>query len=157
MTNKILILFLIIFSGFVNAGEGQDAIYSISAERPGEEVYQSVYKALEESRFYVIFEANIGKNLARNAERWGEEYNKNKFDYVKSMVTCNPYYTNQVMNLAPEMMALCPISLTVMSKEGRTTVLFRRLTPLAKGSAAEDLLWEIENTIIAAIENVIVR
>ena len=155
MIKKIIILILMLFSSFIHAGEDQSAIFSVSAERPGEEVYQSVYKSLEESRFYVIFEANIGKNLARNAERWGDEYNRNKFEFVKSMVVCNPYYTNQVMNLEPEMMALCPLTVTVMHKEGSSTVLFRKLTPTGKGSRAEDVLWEVENTIITAIENAV--
>jgi len=144
-----------LFSSFINAEEVQNAIYSISVEKPSEEVYQSVYKSLEESRFYVIFEANIGKNLARNAERWGDEYNKNKFEFVKSMVVCNPYFTNQVMNLDPSMMSLCPLNITVMSKAGKSTVLFEKLAAVAKGSPAEDILWEIENTIITAIENAV--
>lgn len=155
MIKKIIILFLMLSSSLINAGEDQSAIYSISAEKPGKEVYQSVYKSLEESRFYVIFEANIGKNLARNAERWGDEYNKNKFEFVKSMVVCNPYFTNQVMNLDPKMMSLCPLNITVMSKAGTSTVLFEKLTPVAKDSPAEDILWEIENTIITAIENAV--
>ena len=155
MIKKTIILFLMLSSSFINAGEEQNAIYSISAEKSGEEVYQSVYKSLEESRFYVIFEANIGKNLARNAERWGDEYNKNQFEFVKSMVVCNPYFTNQVMNLDPNMMSLCPLNITVLSKEGKSTVLFEKLTPVAKGSPAEDVLWEVENTIITAIENAV--
>lgn len=155
MINKMIILLLMLSSSCINAGEVQSAIYSISVERSGEEVYQSVYKSLEESRFYVIFEANIGKNLARNAERWGDEYNKNKFEMVKSMVVCNPYYTNQVMNLDPNMMSLCPLNITVLFKAGKSTVLFKKLTALAKDSPAEDILWEIENTIITAIENVV--
>ncbi len=154
MLNKIFIL-LLLFSFTVVAAEEKNAIFSISADRPGEEIYQSVYKSLEESRLYVIFEANIGKNLARNAERWGDDYNKNKFELVKSMVVCNPYYANQVMNLDPSMMALCPITIAVMHKQGTSTVLFERLTPVAKGSAAEDVLWEVENTIITAIENAV--
>ena len=59
------------------------------------------------------------------------------------------------MNLDPEMMALCPITITVLSKKGNSTVSFEKLTPIAKGSAAEDVLWEVENTIITAIENAI--
>jgi uncharacterized protein (DUF302 family) len=155
MINKRLFLCLLAFSMLVHAGDEHNAIFSISVERPGEEVYQSVYKSLEESRFYVIFEANIGKNLARNAKRWGDEYNKNKFEMVKSMVVCNPYYTNQVMNLDPNMMSLCPLNITVLFKEGKSTVLFERLTPVAKGSPAEDILWEVENTVIIAIENAV--
>ena len=69
------------------------------------------------------------------------------------MVVCNPYFTNQVMNRDPNMMSLCPLNITVMSKAGNSTVLFKKLTAVAKGSPAEDVLWEIENTIITAIEN----
>ncbi len=153
MLYRILLLLIIFSSLFVHAGEESNNIFSISVERPGEEVYQSVYKSLEEARFYVIFETNIGKNLARNAKRWGDEYNKNHFELVKSMVVCNPYYANQVMNLDPKMMALCPMTITVMYKKGKSTVLFEKLTPVAEGSAAEDVLWEVENTVITAIEN----
>ena len=155
MFNKILLTFFLMFSLFAHAGEETDYIFSVSVDKPGKEVYDAVYKSLEESRIYVIFEANIGKNLARNAKRWGDEYNKNNFEMVKSMVVCNPFFANQVMNLDPEMMALCPITITVLSKKGNSTVSFEKLTPIAKGSAAEDVLWEVENTIITAIENAI--
>jgi uncharacterized protein (DUF302 family) len=153
---KQTLFLLILFTGcLVNASEELETIFSINVEKPGEEVYQSVYKSLEESRFYVIFEANIGKNLARNAKRWGDEYNKNNFEMVKAMVVCNPYYANQVMNLDPKLMALCPMTITVMHKAGKSTVLFNRLMPAAEGSAAEDILWEVENTIVAAIEHAV--
>lgn len=155
MLKKLLLLLLFIFCAFAHADEAQDSIFSITVEGASDEVYQSVYKSLEDARFYVIFEANIGKNLARNAKRWGDEYNKNKFDFVKSMVVCNPYFTNQVMNLDPNMMSLCPLNITVLAKEGKNTILFEKLVPVAKGSPAEDVLWEVENTIITAIENAV--
>ena len=133
---------------------GADAIYQSNIQRPMDDVYQDLYKSLEASNFYVIFEANIGKNLARNAEKWGAEYNRNKFEGVRSMVICNPHFANQVLNLDPKMMALCPLTVTLLHKEGTTTVLFERLLPVAAGSPAEDILWEVENTIISAIESV---
>ena len=73
------------------------------------------------------------------------------------MIVCNPFYANQVLNLDPVMMALCPINITVMHKEGKSTVLFERLTPIAKGSAAEDGLWEVENTIVTALDNAVLQ
>ena len=152
MRAMISILFLILVCN-LHAG-GPDAIYETSVRKPMEEVYSSLYKSLEASRFYVIFEANIGKNLARNAEKWGDDYNRNKYEEVRSMIICNPYYANQVMNLDPRMMALCPMNVTVLHKEGNTTILFERLLPVAAGSPAEDILWEVENTIISAIETV---
>lgn len=147
----LIFCFIAIFNCYAG---GNDPIYSASIRKPMDEVYPALSRALEASGFYVIFEANIGKNLARNAEKWGEDYNRNKFEGVKSMVICSPYYANQVLNLDPKMMALCPLTVTTLYKEGVTTVLFERLTPTAAGSPAEDVLWEVENTIISAIESV---
>ncbi|HSR63949.1 MAG TPA: hypothetical protein VLN56_11145 [Gammaproteobacteria bacterium] len=39
-------------------------------------------------------------------EARGEEYNRNNFEDVHSMVICNPWYANQVLNLDPVMMTL---------------------------------------------------
>ncbi|MGH8246349.1 MAG: DUF302 domain-containing protein [Gammaproteobacteria bacterium] len=116
-------------------------------------VYSRVHPALEEARFFVIFEADIGHNLARNADRWGEDYNRNAYEGVRSLVICNPWYANQLLNLDPELMALCPMSVTLLYKGGVVTVLFERLGVVAPGSPAADVLWEVENTIITAIES----
>lgn len=152
---SILFHFLLFASICCQAAGLDDPVYEAHTTQPMDEFYQKLYGSLEDSGFYVIFEANIGKNLARNADRWGEDYNRNKFEAVRSMVICNPYYANQVMNLDPKMMALCPMTVTVLYKQGEATVLFERLTPPAAGSDAENILWEVENSIISAIESVL--
>jgi len=149
----VIFFYIVMFAH--HAAAQTDAIYEANIDEPVDEIYQELYKALEVARFYVIFEANIGKNLARNAEKWGEDYNRNKFEAVRSMVICNPEYANQVLNLDPKMMALCPLTVTLLYKAGTTTILFEKLTPAATGSPAEDILWEVENTIISTIESVI--
>jgi len=70
------------------------------------------------------------------------------------MVICNPWYANQVLNLDQTMMAMCPMTVTLLYNQGTTTVLFERFTPVAAGNPAEDILWKVENTVISAIENV---
>lgn len=152
---SIFFFVLLFFTLCCHASGASDAIYESHTMQPMDEFYQKLHASLEDSGFYVIFEANIGKNLARNADRWGEDYNRNRFEEVRSMIICNPHYANQVLNLDPRMMALCPITVTVLHKEGKSTVLFARLTPAAAGSRAEDILWEVENIIISAIENVL--
>jgi uncharacterized protein (DUF302 family) len=153
---RVCFVIIVIFIALTCLAGGQeDAIYVAKTQQSMDTVYPNLYKALEDSRFYVIFEANIGKNLARNAERWGEQYNRNKFEAVCSMVICNPEFANQVLNLDPEMMAMCPMTVTLLHKLGTTTILFERLTPVATGSAAEDIFWEVENTIISIIESVL--
>lgn len=117
-------------------------------------VYQEIYRSLEEARFFVIFEADIGRNLAKNAERWGEDYNRNGFEGVRSMIICSPWYANQLLNIDPRMMALCPMNITLLYRAGTVTALFERLTVVAEDSPAAGVLWEIENTVIGVIEDV---
>jgi hypothetical protein len=115
-------------------------------------VYNSVYKALEENRFFVIFEPNIGRNLAGFSERWGEDYNRNKLTGIRSMVFCNPWYVNQVSNFDPEMLALCPLHISLYEKDGSTHVVFVRLSHVGEGSAAKPVLAEVEAAVSAAVE-----
>ena len=150
---KLLVTLLVFAFPCTAGGDDPPLVLVFEVRKPFAEAYQEIHAALEEARFYVIFEANIGKNLARNAERWGEDYTRNGFEHIKSLVICNPWYANQALNLDPRFMGMCPLTVGVVHRQGLTTVYFRRLTNLA-GSRAEDLLWEVENTIISAIETV---
>jgi len=134
----------------------------VRAERPGvfhwqlnqnlETVYGHVYRSLEENRFFVIFEPNIGKNLAGFSGRWGEDYNRSKLTGIRSMVFCNPWYTNQVSNLDPEMLALCPLHISLYEKDNSTHIVFVRISYVGEGSAAKPLLTELEEAVSAAVE-----
>jgi uncharacterized protein (DUF302 family) len=116
-------------------------------------VYREVYRALEDHQFFVIFEANIGRNLRGYAARWGDNYNRNGLDEIRSMVFCNIGYTNQLSNQDPGMLSLCPLHLTIYQKGPTTTVLFNRPTYIGQGSAAMPLLKEIETGVSAAVES----
>jgi uncharacterized protein (DUF302 family) len=67
------------------------------------------------------------------------------------MVFCNPIYANTVSNLDPTMLAICPLSATLIQKGNTTTILFVRPSLIAKGSPAEEVLTKVENIIISAI------
>ncbi len=127
-------------------------IYKLTIAAPVDAVYDSLYAALENERFFVVFEANILKNISRFAERWGADFNKSKLTALRSMVFCNGWYANKVSGEDPEMTALCPLSATLIEKEGRTTILFVKPAFLAKGSPAEETLREVQNTVIGAFE-----
>ncbi len=127
-------------------------IYKLTIDAPVEAAYDSLYAALENERFFVVFEANILKNISRFAERWGADFNKSKLTALRSMVFCNGWYANKVSGEDPEMTALCPLSVTLIEKDGRTTLLFVKPALLAKGSTAEGTLREVQQTIIAVFE-----
>jgi hypothetical protein len=127
-------------------------VYQKTVDASMDVTYKRVYQQLEENRFYVVFEPNIGSNLSGFAERWGDDYNRSGLTGIRSMVFCNGWYANAVSNADPTMLALCPLHITLTEKEGRTTVLFARPTVIAAGSPAAEIAAEIENKVINALE-----
>jgi hypothetical protein len=129
-----------------------DAIFQRTYDAPMAQTYRHVYEQLEANRFFVVFEPNIGSNLAGFSERWGKDYNRSGLTGIRSMVFCNAWYANAVGNADPAMLALCPMHVTLTEKDNRTTVLFTRPSIIAAGSAAVSIATEIEQVIIRALE-----
>ncbi len=134
------------------AAQAEEAIKRWDVEAGIAKVYPAVYQALEDNRFFVIFEPNIGKNLSSYAQRWGDEYNQNELSAIRSMVFCNPWYANQVSNLDTDMLALCPLHMTLIEKDGKTQIVFVQPTFVADGSKAESILRELETDLYKAVE-----
>lgn len=150
MLKKIMLLMALLSS--IGAAGGQENVYQAAKDAPLDEVYGQLHQALEDHRFFVIHEINLGRNLAGFAERWGKDYNRNRLEGIRAMVICNGWYANQVSNADPSMLALCPLHLTLIHKAGTTTVLFARPTVIARGSPAEPVLREVEERVIQAIQ-----
>ncbi len=131
---------------------GPGPVYQRSAPVAFEAAYRQVYEALEARRFWVIFEARISDNIGRFAERWGEDYNRNDLTGIRSMLVCNPWYTNQIGNADPAMLALCPLRVVVIGEGETSRALFARPTVPAADSPAREVLAEVEGEIIAAID-----
>jgi len=145
-------IFLLAFIFLSVTAAASDAVWVHKVDKPVESVYKSIYSALEEARFYVVFEPNIGKNISQFRERWGDDFNRNDLTEIRSMVFCNGWYANQVSNADTEMLALCPLHITLTEKEGRSSILFVRPSFVAKGTGAEAISIEIENKVIKAIQ-----
>ena len=71
---SILLILCLSFS----SAQADSSVFAYSSDKPITEVYDKVYRSLEAARFYVVFEPNIGKNLSKFAERWGDQYNRSK-------------------------------------------------------------------------------
>lgn len=153
MRTILTLLTVLTLSSTIWAGNNP-ALYKKTIDKPLSAVYDSVYTALEDTHFYVVFEANIGKNMAGFADRWGTDYNTNKLTAIRSMVFCNVYYANRVSNADPDMLGLCPLSATLIEKDGKTTILFLRPTSIAKNSKALPILSEVERKITGALDRV---
>jgi len=127
-------------------------VYSQTVDKPVAAVYDKVYQSLEDARFFVVFEPNIGANLTRFSKNWGDDYNQNNLSEIRSMVFCNGWYANKVSNQDPNMLGFCPLHLTLIERNGKTTVLFNRPGVIAQHSPAEALLVKIESEVIEAIQ-----
>ena len=127
-------------------------VYDRTVQGEMNEVYKSVFTALENSSYYVIFEPNLGKNLSHFAKRWGDDYNKNKLDSIRSMVFCSAWYANKISNIDPSMLGLCPLRITLYSKNKQTHILFIRPGKVAASSKAYKVAKELEDDVIRAIE-----
>lgn len=147
---KLLLILLMWVAPFAQAAD--ETVFRHSISKPLSEVYDRVYKELEQQGFYVVFEANIGKNLSNFADKWGEDYNRSKLDGIRSLVFCNGGYANQVSNADPAMLAICPLHITLIEKAGVTTALFVRPSVIAASSPAHAVLLQVETKIINAIK-----
>lgn len=127
-------------------------IYKRSAQMDHETAYKKVYAALEEERFWVIQEINMSDNLASFKDKW-DDYNLNKIENIGIMIICNGWYANKVSNADPDMLALCPMRVTVIHKAGTSTVLFAQPSTFAADSKALPILKEIDETITGAIKS----
>lgn len=132
-------------------------VYEKIALAEMDQTYKQVFTALETNGYYVIFEPNIGKNLSLFATRWGDDYNKNKIDSIRSMVFCNGWYANKISNIDPKLLALCPLHVTLYSKDKKTHILFVLPGKVAMGSEAKKVAQELEDDVIRTIETAIVN
>lgn len=128
------------------------SVYELTVAKPMTQVYPALSKSFENSRFFVVKELNIGESLAAFSEKWGDNYNRNGLTAIRSMVFCNGWYANQVSNLDPSMLGLCPLHMTLYEKNGHSTALFNRPTAISGGSPANDMLAEIEQEVIEIIK-----
>jgi uncharacterized protein (DUF302 family) len=126
-------------------------VLRLDAKAPMADTYKAVSTALEDARFWVVFEADLGTSMAGFAERWGDDLNRNALDGIRSIVVCNAWYANKVSNADPDLLALCPLRVNLVEKEGVTRVLFARPTVIAAGSPGIAVVQEIEDTISAAL------
>lgn len=145
----LVLLWLFSSSVFANAN-----LFKASVEETVDTIYSKVYGALEDQKLFVVFEPNIGKNIAGFSKKWGNNYNRNQLESIRSLVFCNAWYANEVSNLDPDMLGLCPMKITLIQKNDKTTVLFIRPSQIAGESPATIILKELEDKVINALSSV---
>jgi len=150
---RIVLLFVCVWLTPVHAGG--DNVQAWTVDKTLTAVYKVVYQHLESNNFFVVFEPDIQDNLSHFAERWGEDYNRNKLEGIRAMVFCNGWYANQVSNADPDMLAMCPLHITLVQQLGQTRILFVRPSVVAAGSKAQRIARELEEDVFKAIDGAV--
>jgi len=130
-----------------------NSIYKTEVKQSIEKYYPELKKAIEANRMHVIYEMDLLKKFKESgyAKKFGKDFNKNKVEGVKTLLICNGYVGNQVSNLDPRMMVLCPIKITLIQKNGKTVVSFVKSASLARNKQVRDLLQTLDEVIINTI------
>lgn len=151
--NRLLRFSLLTVLLFINTTvwAGTSSVFTLTVDKPISCVYANMKASIENSQFYLFYEMNIGKNLSHFAKNWGTDYNRNNLTAIRSIIFCNGSYANQVSNKDPKMLALCPLHMTLIEKNGKTSVFFTRPTVISKGSPAHYLFVKLEKDVIKLI------
>lgn len=152
---KRLAVFMFLFGLTAGAAAQPPTVLSWDTGKDLETSYDIIYKSLEENKFFVVFEPDIQSNLAGFAKRWGDNYNRNQLEGIRAMVFCNGWYTNEVSNADPDMLALCPLHITLVQQGGSTRILFLRPSVIASGSKAQAVAAELEQDVSKALEQAV--
>ncbi len=147
---RFLASVILLFPMLVGAAESA-GILRLTSSLPLAEAYSKVYASLEDEKFWVVFEADMGSRMAKFADKWGDEYNRRGLGAVKGMVFCNIWWTNRVANADPDLLALCPLHLSLYERDGETVLVMPRLSMIAQGSEGRDRALELEQELTAIL------
>ncbi len=149
MFKKTILTFLLLCSTSLFANTG---IYKVSVHENFSTALHVLKKSLEKEGLYIISKADISGTLAQLKDKIGKSYNKRGYTKAQSIIFCNPFYANDVMNEDPTMMALCPLKIMLLEKDGITTALFVLPSTFSKHSPAEKTLKIVENKVLSALK-----
>ena len=151
MRNTTVFLLLALWLGVCQAEE-LPGVHHWTLAADLETAYKNVYMSLEDNNMFVIFEADMGRTLAGFSGQWGSNYNRNQLQGIRTMMFCNPWYVNEVSNLDPQLLAFCPMHITLYRQNDITHIVFLSPAHAGQRSAAAGLLEGLEAKVSAAVE-----
>ncbi|MCK9473928.1 DUF302 domain-containing protein [Sulfurimonas sp.] len=148
---KILLVCLLSLS--VWAAESN--VYKVSYNAPVDKVLENILAKFKAEMLVVAWQLDILEEFKAKGldKKFGENFNKAGLTAVRTLVACNGKFGNDIINADADMMAYCPIRITLTEKDGVTTVLYVRPTSAPKDSKAYKSLVQLEKKVTKAIED----
>ena len=146
--------FIIIISVLMTSLMASD-VYSLTLNEKTSNVYPKLIKAFKKNHLIIVSEIDI-LNKFRKAglpKKFGSEFNTKNLTAIKAVIACNGFYGNYIANADPEMLALCPVRVTLIEKNGKTTLLFVKPTSVSKNSKAYNIIRKLESKVIYTLNS----
>ncbi len=147
---KILLACLLTLS--VWAAESN--VYKVSYNAPVDKVLENILAKFKQEMLVVVWQLDILEEFKKKGldKKFGENFNTAGLSEVRTLVACNGKFGNDIINQDSDMMAYCPIRITLTEKDGVTTVLYVRPSSAPRDSKAYNTLVKLEKKVTKAIE-----
>lgn len=118
-------------------------------------VYKNLVISLGHEGFKVPWGLDIEKHLKMaNKKLHLPNFNAQHLSDVRAMIVCNPFLFNTIANEDPTMIELCPLHITLVSKNGMTYVQYPKESELAAHTPVAAVAKLIDTKIERAINAV---
>jgi uncharacterized protein (DUF302 family) len=146
---KILLMCVLSLSLWANS------VYTVTYDEDIAEVEASILESFKDVGLVVVWKLDILEEFKKKGldKKFGEKFNTAGLTGVRTIVACNGKFGNDIINADSDMMAFCPIRVTMTEKDGKTTVLYVRPSVGPKESKAHPILVKLEKKVINAIES----
>ena len=133
----------------------ESAVFTKTFDAPMAKVYPKIMNSFDNAHLVVVSEIDILAKFkaAGLPKKFGKKFNTNNLTGIKAIIACNGWFGNAVANADPEMMAFCPVRVTLIEKDGKTSVMYVRASVTSKDSKAYSVLEKLEAKVIKAIES----
>jgi len=130
-------------------------VYSVTYNASMDTVEKNLLTHFKAVKLVVPWKLDILEEFKKKGldKKFGKKFNTNQLASVRTIIACNGKFGNMIMNTDPSMMAYCPVRVTLIEKDGKTTVLFVRPTSAPRDSKAFKILAKLEKKVIKAIED----
>ena len=148
---KVLVALMLLLASSLMAHD----VYVKEVNMPLDKLYPKVLQSLANHKLIVVSEIDILDKFkhAGLPKKFGKKFNTNKLTGIKAIIACNGFFGNEVANSDPQMMALCPVRITMIEKDGKSQMLFARPSKSSEGTKAHKALSDLEAKVIKALES----
>jgi len=148
---KTVLTLLLFLTINVMANNVYTKTYDVSMQT----LYPKLLNAMNKAHLVVVSEIDIlGKFKAAGLPKaFGKNFNTNNLTGIKAVIACNGWFGNEVANSDPEMMAYCPVRVTVVERDGKTTISYVKASSAPKDSQAYPILKKLTHKVVTIIDS----